>query len=104
MAKHQTIELNINVENEYLGEEVELISTVKHIMLDYPFRIEHDGSQNVYAIMPCNTLSQLIDEVEYVMTREYEHGKCAAPHAFSDFVIEGIVVHENNCANIIVDS
>ena len=100
MNKHQQIEIDLHIEAEYNGSEIELMSEVKHIMIDYPFRIDHNGSQNVYDIKPTSSLRELIAETQKVFVREYEAGNCDAPHDLSDFWFEHITVHKNNCANI----
>lgn len=85
-------------------KDIVLQNEVNTILMPYPFRIEHNGSQNVYEVKITKSLVELLHEVQRVMKREYDNGKCDAPHELSDFVIECVTVHENKCATIEVGS
>lgn len=98
--KYQELPIFIYILDKYGGQDIELLSKVKHIMIDYPFKIENGGQQNVYEIKPTQSLRELISETQKVFVREYNAGKCIAPHGLEDFAFEHIRVYRNNCANI----
>ena len=105
VCSHQLIEVFVGVTDKFeFQRDITLQNEVKYIMLPYPFRIEHNGTQNVYEITPTKSLTDLILKTQEVMKREYELGKCEAPHSLGDFMIESVVVHENNSATIEVGS
>ena len=81
----------------------ELAVPVYHIRMDYPFPVER-GSYNVYRIQEAKTWGELLTETIKVFQREYNDGKCQAPHTLDDFVIEPINIHPNNCATVIIGS
>lgn len=98
--KYQELPILLHIFDEYEGQDIELLSEVKRIMIDYPFEIENGGQQNVYEIKPTKSLRELISETKDVFVREYKAGKCVAPHELGDFVFEHIRVYRSNCANI----
>lgn len=105
VCSHQYIEVFAGATEEFeFQRDIELQNEVKRILVPYPFKIDHNGSQNVYDIKPTKSLTELVQETQKVMKREYDLGNCIAPHELDDFVIETIMVHENDCANIEIGS
>lgn len=105
VCSHQLIEVFIGVTESFeFQRDIELQNEVKRIMMPYPFRIDHNGSQNVYEINPTKSLTELIQETQKIMKREYDLGNCIAPHTLEDFIVESVIVHENDCANIEIGS
>ena len=105
VCSHQYMEVFVGATESFeLTKDIVLQNEVNTILMPYPFRIEHNGSQNVYKIKPTKSLIELLQETQKVMKREYDNGKCDAPHELSDFVIECVTVHENKCATIEVGS
>lgn len=99
---HQEISVLVNVCEGRDVTDIKLISKVNQLLLPYPFRIDHKGSQNVYAIKPTDSLLKLLTQVKDVFTREYVLGNCIDSHNLKDFFIEHITVHKNNCAHIYI--
>ena len=99
---HQEISVLVNVCEGRDVTDIKLISKVKQVLLPYPFRIDHKGSQNVYDIKPTDSLLKLLKQVKEVFTREYVLGNCIDSHNMRDFFIEHITVHKNNCAHIYI--
>ena len=99
---HQEISVLVNVCEGRDVTDIKLMSKVKRILLPYPFRIDHAGQQNVYEIKPTDSLLKLLKQVKDVFTREYVLGNCVDSHNMSDFYIEHITVHKNNCAHIYI--
>ena len=99
---HQEISVLVNVCKGRDVTDIKLMSKVKYVLLPYPFRIDHKGSQNVYDIKPTDSLIKLLNQVKEVFTREYALGKCVDSHNMSDFFIDHITVHKNNCAHIYI--
>ena len=100
--EHQDISVLVNVCEGRDVTDIKLLSKVKRILLPYPFRIDHAGSQNVHDIKPTDSLLKLLKQVKEVFTREYALGNCVDTHNMSDFYIEHITVHKNNCASIYI--
>jgi len=82
----------------------ELPHAVANIRMDYPFEIEGGGSYNVYKIAPAKTWGELLTETIKVFQREYKAGKAIAPHELSDYIIERVDVHPNDCATVHIGS
>lgn len=99
---HQEISVLVNVCEGRDVTDIKLMSKVKQVLLPYPFRIDHKGSQNVYDIKPTDSLLKLLKQVKEVFTREYVLGNCIDSHNMRDFFIEHITVHKNNCAHIYI--
>ena len=105
VCSHQYIEIFVGATEDFeFTRDIVLQNEVKRILMPYPFRIDHNGSQNVYEIEPTTSLVDLIKRVQEVMEKEYEKGNCISPHSLDDFIIESVMVHENDCANIDVGS
>ena len=100
--EHQEIAVLVNVCEGRDVTDIKLMSKVKRILLPYPFRIDHAGSQNVYEIKPTDSLLKLLKQVKEVFTREYALGNCVDSHNMRDFYIEHITVHKNDCASIYI--
>lgn len=90
------------------AEDVDVNETLPHpvtyIRMEYPFKIEGNGSYNVYKISPANTWGELLTETIKVFQREYNAGKSVAPHVLSDYIIERVDVHPNDLATIGIGS
>ena len=103
-VSYQDIHALEPIQGEGECEETALFTEVSMIRIDYPFRIDHKGSYNVYEIKPTMWLHELIAEIKKVFIREYEAGNCIAPHGLGDFEIVFITVHRDHCATVFVDS
>lgn len=82
--------------------DIKLQTKVEYLLLLHPFRIDHNGSQNVYEIRPTDSLHKLLKQAKEVFVREYELGNCEDPREMHEFWIEHITVHKNNCAHIYI--
>lgn len=98
-----------SIADDELNEEVlayadkNLPIEVTHIRFNYPFEVER-GTYNVYKIETAKTWRELIQQIQQVVRHEYEAGKCIAPHALEDFVIEPVIVHPGNLATVGIGS
>lgn len=103
---HQTLEVFVGVTAKWdYEEDTPLQNEVNAILVPYPFKITHGGSQNVYEVKPTKSLRELVAETQAVFKREYALGNADhQPHYLGDYVIECIVVHENSCATIEIGS
>lgn len=100
---HQEIAVLVNVcENSDHVIDIKLQTKVQYLLLPYPFRIDHNGSQNVYEIRPTDSLRKLLKQAKEVFVREYELGNCKDSREMHEFWIEHITVHKNNCAHIYI--
>ena len=84
--------------------DAELKTPVKIIRMDYPFKVEHNGTYNVYQIPEAKTRRELIQAIMDVCKREYAAGNNAAPHELTDYVIEPIEVHPGGLATVGIGS
>ena len=84
--------------------DAELKTPVTSIRMDYPFKVEHNGTYNVYQIPEAKTRRELIQAIMDVCKREYEAGNNAAPHELTDYVIEPIEVHPGGLATVGIGS
>ena len=95
-------EIDTDLEDKDLDKELK--THVNTIRMDYPFKVEHNGTYNVYPITEAKTWRELIQAIMDVCKREYEAGNNAAPHALTDYVIETIEVHPGGLATIGIGS
>ena len=95
-------EIDNDLEDKDLDKELK--THVNTIRMDYPFKVEHNGTYNVYPITEAKTWRELIQAILDVCKREYEAGNNAAPHALTDYVIETIEVHPGGLATIGIGS
>jgi hypothetical protein len=100
---HQEIAVFVNVcdPSDHVTD-IKLQTKVRHLLLPHPFRIDHNGSQNVYEIRPTDSLRKLLKQAKEVFVREYELGNCEDPREIHEFWIKHITVHKNNCAHIYI--
>lgn len=99
----QEISTLVQVVGEYKDKEKHLWRDVNRIIIGYPFNKKSDLKTGC-EIEPVKVLSKLISEVQKVFIREYNEGKCNAPHILEDFFIEHISVRKDNCAEIYIGS
>lgn len=84
--------------------EQALLKPVEFIRMDYPFEVKPPASCNVYKIPVAKTWGELVKCIKEVCIREYAAGHNAACHALEDYIIEGVMIHPNNAATVMIGS
>ena len=98
-------EIDPEMAQEYgFDAEQALLQPVEFIRMDYPFEVTPPASYNVYKIPVAKTWGELVKAIKEVCIREYAAGHNAACHALEDYIIEGVLIHPNNAATVMIGS